>query len=231
MSNVTKITTSKKMRLPTLEAQIAELYETQRKANWDIGTLLLQIKSDKEWQHKFEFFAAYLEDLNDRLGKQNVWIGVKPMQQYIATAEFAANVEAGRIPAKYKAFFRQAAPNSQNRIRHIAQDIMKDAATPISEAAALKICFDEGYFDLNDPDPIRRDDVTAIITKRKRGKDPELMAGDFTWEINRCLEMIDAYEWDDANFQIAIRDASFRKSAKGLHALLGEILSIKSIRG
>lgn len=231
MSNVTKITASRKMRLPALEGEIAELYEVQRKANWEIGVLLLKIKQDGEWKHKFEFFGAYLEDLNERLGQRNVWIGVNQMNTYVSTAEFGQNVEAGKIPAKYKAFFRQAKPGTQERIKQVARSIMKDQAEPISDAAALRIAIDDGHFDLDNPDPITQEQARTVARSHKRSKDPELMAGDFTWEINRCLEMIDAYEWDDANFQIAIRDASFRKSAKGLHALLGEILSIKSIRG
>ena len=238
MSNVTKITSSRKMQLPRLEDEIAELYEVQRKAQWQIGEKLLEIKEGKEWQHQFEFFDAYLEDFNVRLTAQSVHIGIAELKRFLNTAEFALAIATGKAPKKWQAFFSKQPPRARDTMRQIARALIKDSAEPISEAAAFTIACREGYFgtptQMADPEykPTVRslEDRIADRTRRRVARDPDVVAHAIRYRLDSVLEELDHYEWDDKSFRGAIQDAELRSSARRLHKLLGEILSIKSTR-
>ena len=238
MSNVTKITASRKMRLPRLEAEIIELFETQRTAERDIGERLLMMKLEKEWTHNFEFFDAYLEDFHNRAREDGVYISLQYMKQRLRSAEFGKSLIDGTAPKKYLRFFLRQSPSAQERMSYIAKDLMNKAATPISESAAFSIAIREGHF--GDPNELEK--PNSVVTerelkdrirareKRRRRRDPDSIARDWLYHIDALNADFDVFEWSDKSFIEAIRDARFRKGARKLHSTLGEILSIKSNR-
>lgn len=238
MSNVTKITTSRKMRLPKLEGEIIELFETQRTAERDIGYKLLEIKTGKEWAHNFEFFDAYLEDFHNRTYADGTYISLRYMKQRLASSEFGQSLIDGTAPKKHLKFFQRQSVSAQERMSYIAKDLMNKAATPISEAAAFTIAFREGHFgdpsELSKPDAIvtERDlkDKIRARNKRRRRRDPDSIARDWLYHIDNLNADFDVFEWSDKSFIAAIQDARFRVEARKLHSTLGEILSIKSNR-
>lgn len=191
MSNVTNLKPRGQADLERREARIIQLATRSYEAQQKIGVELLAIKEGGYWEETHASWFKYLDTLSDRMLHEcgGGVIPARNLELLVLGASFGRSLREGKIGKKYQAFFDNAAPSTQGKLAELCKTVIKDSATPINEAAALRQLCDNGYFNVDEP--LGYNDVTEVRQHRARGKSPDRLAADLEFHAKYLIDILD----------------------------------------